>query len=160
MFVINFKLNFKKILLICLFVSVVTAVFIEYFANNSTLSTSSKVVDKYDYILTEENFTTVLKQIHENIQESLGKTIKMSGFVYKQDDFNKNTFVCGRNIIINEEDNVAGFLCSFKDTDKLKDSEWIEITGIIEQTSYNGSMPIINIGNITKITAPPNTFVK
>jgi len=163
MFVVNFKLNFKKLLIICLIVSVVAAILIEFITSGSNLestTTIKKDESKYDYILTDENYIQTLKEIHENIQGSINKTVKLSGFVFRMDDFKENIFVCGRNTIVNEEDTVAGFLCDSPDAFKLKDSEWIEITGVIKEGAYNSTMPIVKVGSIKKITAPANTFVK
>lgn len=163
MFVVNFKLNIKKILIICLLIAIVSAVLIEFVASGSNLesaATLKKDESKYDYILTDENYIKLLKEVHENIQGSVNKTIKLSGFVFRMDDFKENIFVCGRNTIVNEEDTVAGFLCESADASKLKDSEWIEITGVIKEGTYNTTMPIIKVGSIKKITAPANTFVK
>ncbi|MEG1705465.1 MAG: hypothetical protein RR290_02690 [Clostridia bacterium] len=163
MFILNFKFNFKKILIVCIAISVVSAILIEFIANGKSLesiTTLKKDTSKYDYILTEENYVNILKEVHENIQTSIGKTIKISGFVYRINDFKENIFVCGRNVVVNEENNVAGFLCESKDSQKLKDCEWIEITGVIQEGNYNTTMPIIKVGSITKITAPANTFVK
>lgn len=163
MFVVNFKLNLKKILGICVVIAVVSALLIEYVTNGYDLASAAamkKDESKYDYILTEENFIQILKEVHENIPASINKTIKMSGFVFRMDDFKDNIFVCGRNTIVNGEDTVAGFLCESADAPKLKDNEWIEITGIIKEGTYHTTMPIIKVGSIKKITAPANTFVE
>ena len=163
MFVINFKLNFKKILIMCLTISVVAAILIEFVTSGSNLESTATIRQddsKYDYILTDENYIQILKEVHENIQGSVNKTVKMSGFVFRMDDFKDNIFVCGRNTIVNAEDTVAGFLCESADASKLNDSEWIEITGVIKEGTYNSAMPIIKVGSIKKITAPANTFVK
>lgn len=158
MFVINFKLDAKKMLFIFIFVALVIATIIE-FGSNQTSSVASKN-ENYDITFTEENYTATLNEIHSNIDSYLGKTVKISGFVFKMPDFKEEYFVCGRNTIFNGEDTVAGFLCQNKDASKLIDNEWIEVTGVIIKGEYNGTMPIIQVGNITKITAPANTFVK
>lgn len=159
MFVVNFKLDFKKVFFACILIAAIIATIIEFGSGNDSISTSKKD-ENYDYILTEENFTSTLKTIHENIDQNLGKTIKISGFVFKMPDFKDGYFVCGRNTVIDNENNVAGFLCNYAESSKLVDNEWIEITGVIIKGEYNGVMPIIKVGNITKITAPANTFVK
>lgn len=158
MFVVNFKLDFKKVFFVCILIAAIVATIVEFGTNGSSLATAN-TDGNYDYVLTEENFTTTLKQIHENIDANLGKTVKLSGFVFKMPDFKDGYFVCGRNTIVKNEDSVAGFLCQQKDSAKLVDNEWIEITGVIIKGDYNGEMPIIKVGNITKITAPANTFV-
>lgn len=159
MFVVNFKLDFKKIFFACILIAAIIATIIEFGSGNDSISTSKKE-ENYDYILTEENFTSTLKTIHESIDENLGKTVKISGFVFKMPDFKDGYFVCGRNTVIENENNVAGFLCNYTDSSKLVDNEWVEITGVIIKGEYNGVMPIIKVGNINKITAPANTFVK
>ncbi|MEG2311047.1 MAG: hypothetical protein RSB76_03565 [Clostridia bacterium] len=158
MFVVNFKLNYKKILFICVVVALLVATILE-FGFNKTSSVNAKL-EKLDYVLTDENFTEVLKTVHDNIDMNLDKSIKMSGFVFKMPDFKDGYFVCGRNTIVDNADTVAGFLCNHPDFAKLVDNEWIEVTGIISKGEYNGTMPIIKVGNIKKINSPANTFVK
>lgn len=159
MFVVNFKLDLKKILLVCFILALLVVTIIEFGANSETSNVASKT-GNYDYVFTEENFTKTLKEIHSNIDANIGKTVKISGFVFKMPDFKENYFVCGRNTISNNEDTIAGFLCEYKDSKKLIENEWIEITGVIIKGEYNETMPVIKIGNIKKITAPANTFVK
>ena len=161
MFVLNLKLNLKKVVAILIAISVITAISIEFInSNNSSSTQTSKQDVNYDYILNDENYTSMLKNIHDNIDDNINKTVKMHGFVFKKEDFKDNIFVCGMNTIINNEENVAGILCESSDTNILKDNEWIEITGILTKGEYNGSMPIIKVFSIKKIEAPKNTYVK
>lgn len=155
MFVCNFKLDLKKTLIVCLVISIVIVILVEginifkmYPRNNY-----------YDYVLDENNFTNYLKSIHDNIPENIGKTIKLSGFVFTLPDFKENNFVCGRNMILNNEEKVVGFLCEYDKTSELKENEWVEITGSIVQGYYITDMPVIKIETITKIPAPANTYV-
>lgn len=158
MFVINFKLDTKKILFGCIVIALLVATIIEFGLNN-TNAVISKASNSYDYILTEENYVETLQKIHENIDENIGKTIQFSGYVFRMPDFKENYFVCGRNMIQNNENNIAGFLCFHTDATKLLENEWIEVTGVISKGDYNGAMPVIKIGNIKKITAPANTYI-
>ena len=158
MFVINFKLNIKKILLVCFALGLAIAAIVE-FSNIDTATVSSKKDKAYDYLIDENNFCEAIKNIHNNIDENINKTIKISGFVFRMPDFKDTYFVCGRNVIKDSEDMVAGILCETNDASKLLDNEWVEITGIISKCDYNGEMPLIKVGSIEKITAPNNTFV-
>lgn len=155
MFVCNFKLNFKKILIITTVIIVMVALFFEI---SDMLKDKSD--NSFDYVLNTENFTEILKTVHDNIDENVGKTIKLSGFVFRLPDFRANYFVCGRNMLLDDEEKVVGFLCTHTQDIELKDNEWVEITGAIVKGYYMTDMPIIQITNINKITAPANTFVK
>ena len=155
MFVCNLKLNFKKILIITAVIIVMVALFFEI---SDMLKNKSD--HSFDYVLDTENFTEILKTVHDNINENIGKTIKLSGFVFRLPDFKANYFVCGRNMLLDEEEKIVGFLCTYTQDIELKDNEWVEITGTIIKGYYMTDMPIIQITNINKITAPANTFVK
>lgn len=155
MFVFNLKLNFKKILIICIVAILMVALFLEI---SSMIKNNN--ANSFDYILDNENFTEVLKIVHDNIDDNVGKTIKLSGFVFRLPDFKSNYFVCGRNMILDGDEKVVGFLCKYNDELSLADSEWVEITGKIIKGYYSTDMPVIEIISINKITAPANTFVK
>lgn len=156
MYIRNIKLNTKKILIVCLVIAIAVALILELNSNSSTpLPTKT-----YDYELNEENFTTILKQAHNNIDSCVGKTVKASGFVFTLYDFKQNNFVCGRNMMLDGEEKVVGFLCEYNGDLDLAQGEWIEISGVITKGYYMGDMPVIKVDKIKKITAPANTFVK
>lgn len=159
MFVVNFKLDFKKILISCVVIALFIATIMEFGTKTKTENVNSNI-SNYDFDLNDENYTEILKNIHENIDENLGKTIHLTGFVYRMPDFKENYIVCGRHTISNNEDKVAGILCDYTNAKSIVDNEWIELTGVITKGNYNGDMPIIKVGSLKKITAPANTFVK
>jgi len=155
MFVCNFKLNLKRLLIISGVIIVAIALFFEI--SNMIKDNNS---NNLDYVLDSENFTEILKTVHDNIDANVGKTIKLSGFVFRLPDFRSNYFVCGRNMMLDDFEKVVGFLCTYNGDIELEDSEWVEITGTIVKGYYMSDMPVIEINNIKKITAPTNTFVK
>jgi len=155
MFVCNFKLNLKRLLIISGVIIVAIALFFEI--SNMIKDNNS---NNLDYVLDSENFTEILKTVHDNRDANVGKTIKLSGFVFRLPDFRSNYFVCGRNMMLDDFEKVVGFLCTYNGDIELEDSEWVEITGTIVKGYYMSDMPVIEINNIKKITAPTNTFVK
>ncbi|MBR5227918.1 MAG: hypothetical protein IKV94_04690 [Clostridia bacterium] len=154
MFICNFKLNLKKILIACIIIAIAIVLLIE-----GTKFIKSTSINNFDYVLTEENFTDYLKSIHDDIPNNIGKTIKLSGFVFTLPDFKINNFVCGRNMILDNEEKVVGFLCEYEKTSELLENEWVEITGTIIHGYYMTDMPVIKIESLKKITAPANTYV-
>ncbi len=159
MFILNIKLNYKKILLLCLICASIIAAIVEFGINDNATQTSSKI-EKYDYEITDENFIDNIKKLHENIDENINKTIKISGFVYTLADFNKDFFICGRYYATNIETQVAGIMCNYDGKMTLTENEWIEVTGTIIKGEYNGSVPVIKVNTITKVPAPANMYVK
>jgi len=158
MFVCNVKVNIKKIIILLGIIAVAIAIGLElglFGGNNKNVD----IYNEFDFVITEANFTNMLKKIHENIDENIGKTISISGFVFTMPDFKDNYFVCGRNMILSGNEKVVGFLCNYDKAHELLEAEWIEVTGIIEKGFYQTDMPVIKVKTLKKITAPENTFV-
>ncbi len=159
MFVINFKINFKKMILICIICAALIASIVEFCFNDTTIFANANAEDFY-YNISDDNFISTLKMIHENIDENIGRTIKVSGFVYTLADFNKDFFVCGRYMSSDETTQVAGYLCNYVGDLELNENEWVEIYGSIIKGDYNGEVPVIKVDRINKIIAPANTYVE
>lgn len=154
MFIYNFKFNLKKIIITCIVIAVIIALTVELIAMYK-----DKKKAEFDYVLNTTNFTNTLRDVHNNIDENIGKTIKISGFVFTMPDFKEGYFVCGRNMILDSDEKVVGFLCNYKDINNFKESQWIEITGHFVKGYYMSDMPIIQVDTIKAITAPTNSYV-
>lgn len=48
--------------------------------------------------LTDENYTNVLKEVHENLDTYLGQKICYTGYVYRVSDLQENQFVLARDM--------------------------------------------------------------
>lgn len=159
MFVINLKMDYKKILFVCIIFATLIATIVEFGFNDESILTNANV-DEFYYNITDDNFVSTLKLIHENIDENIGRTIKVSGFVYTLPDFNNDFFVCGRYLETEDSTQVAGYLFNYNGDMELNENEWIEIYGTIIKGDYNGNVPVIKVDKINKIVAPANTYVK
>lgn len=153
MFVMNLKLSTKKILIICFIIALLIALLIE------GIKYYNDTKNSFDYVVTDKNFTNMLKTIHEDIEGNIGKKIKLSGFVFNMPNFKENYFVCGRNMLLYDDIKVVGFLCEYEKKNELFDAEWIEITGTFVKGFYSCDMPVIKVESLTKIPAPANSFV-
>ncbi len=159
MFVLNIKLDHKKIIIICIVCAIIIATVFELCTKNDYIEVNSSI-DDFSYTVTDENFISTLSNIHNNIDDNIGKSIKVSGFVYTLPDFNDNFFICGRYTVDEEETKVAGYMCSLDKEISLEENEWIEIEGKIIKGNYNGEIPVIKVEKLTKIVAPANTYVQ
>ncbi len=111
-------------------------------------------------IMTNENFTQILKECHDNPYKYEGKKVKTSGYIFRIKDFKDNQLVIARDMWINENDShVVGFLCEVNDYSSFKDSEWVLAEGILYIGNYFGPMPILKIEKISTIEKPSSPFV-
>ena len=162
MFVYNLKFNRKTFVKI-IFVIVAIAVTI-YFSVSTyriykgSFKVRNEINDPDVINITANNYTNVLKIVHENIDSYIGKKIHFTGYVYRLSDFNENNFVLARDMIISSDMQtlVVGFLCDCKKKKIMncENNSWVEITGEITKGNYHGEIPVIKIKDIKKIDKP------
>ena len=164
MFVCNLKLNYKllfKILFVIIFIVVIVVAGMScykifHFSSDDACLPKSEIAN-----LNSDNYTNILKSVHDNLDDYIGQKISFTGYVYRVYDFSENQFVLARNMIISSDNQtvVVGFLCDYKNASEFNDNTWVNITGIIAKGDYHGEIPIIDITSITKCEKPANEFV-
>lgn len=152
--IINLKINIPKILItICIALAIIFVLlavmrFLDF-------ATDRKI------IMTNENYTTILKDCHKNIDDYLNKEICMIGYIFRAADFKENEIVIARDMLINEtEAQIVGFLCKYPYACEYENNMWVEVTGKIIRGEYHGEIPIVEIKTIKNITTPEDIFVK
>ena len=111
-------------------------------------------------IMTSENYTEILKDIHDKPYDYENRKIEMIGYVFRTTDFNKNQFVIARDMLINEsESRIVGFLCEYEKANEIENNEWIKGEGNIYIGDYHGAMPIVKINKVTQSEVPNQIWV-
>lgn len=169
MFVYNLKLNrtsiFKILLVIAIIVFVTLFGIAVYRIVSASLNKSFKVNDSILQgevaTLTSDNYTDVLKMVHNDLNTYLGQKIKFTGYVYRAADFAENEFVLARNMLVNNNTQslIVGFLCNCNEIKQFSDNTWVEITGEITKGNYHGEIPVIKITQINKAQKPDDEYV-
>lgn len=164
MFICNVKINPKKLSKVVIFITILLALLITIFAifkivsgsrdNSTKVDTSIQEISSLDY-------TTFLKDCHENIQDYVGKSFKITGYIYRMSDFNENQFVLSRTMIISEANSavVVGILSECNSANKYSDGDWVTVTGVISKGYYKGEMPVLEIKEINKCNMPEDEYV-
>lgn len=170
MLIYNIKLNKKKIFKFIFTIMIIIVISIGIVSLYNVLNSieeknnnfvEDKIPSNDVAFLTPENYTNILKEVHNNIDTYIGQKISFSGYVYRISGFSEDQFVLARDMDIgNNQTLIVGFLCS---SEKAKDYEtysWITITGEITKGSYNNSpMPIVKVSEIHRTTKPENSNV-
>lgn len=166
MFIYNLKLSgsllFKIILSIIIFIVIFLCGIIGYKIYKASIKTNDDINLNSLAELNNENYSSVLKMVHDDIDSYIGQKIKFSGFVYRVYDLENEQFILGRNMIISSDFQtvIVGFLCNYKNAVKFKDYTWIELEGTITKGTYHDSyIPILNITNIKEIDKPSDEYV-
>ena len=168
MYVRNFKLNGKMIFKI-VFVILTILIFIMFaigviniINSNERITSKSEGVPQSEInTISAANYTNVLKTVHDNMNQYIGKKIKFVGFVYRLYDFSNDQFVLARQMIVSPDLQavVVGFLCQLNGAEKYKDGCWVEIEGTITKGEYHGEIPVIEIEKIKETKTPNDEYV-
>lgn len=112
--------------------------------------------------LTDKDFLFKGSDISYNIDSYIGKGLKYTGFIYRDETINDNQFVVGRLAMTccSADASLSGFLATYKNYNELKDNEWYEITAVIDKTKYSGfEVAYLKIFEIKKVDKPSDEYI-
>lgn len=164
---LNKKLIFKFVLAIMLIVCISLGIIgvyniIQSINQNKEYNLIDDSIPSSEYAkITKENYTNILKQVHNNIDTYVGQKIEFSGYVYRVNGFNENQFVLARDMDIgNHQTLIVGFLCTCDNASDFTTYTWVNIKGEITKGIYNNTdTPIIKITTIESTSKPENAIV-
>lgn len=166
MFIYNLKINggkifkilFTCITLLLIFLLVFITFKIFYGSKNNT---EACMPQNNVFQISSNNYTNVLKAVHDDIDTYVGKKINFTGYVYRILDLKDNQFVLARNMIISSDFQyvVVGFLCQYDKIANFENGSWVNVTGEIKKGDYHGDMPIVMVTDIKSCDKPNDEFV-
>lgn len=143
-------------LLVLAIISAIRIFHSSFQSSSSTCLPQQKVVQ-----IDAQNYTNVLKAVHENLSNYIGQTIQFEGYVYRVQDLAQDQFVLARDMVIDSQMQtlVVGFLCHSKKANNFNNQTWVSITGKIEKGDYHGEIPIIEVQKIETTEKPSDPLV-
>ena len=102
--------------------------------------------------ITDNYFIEQTNDIYINLEDYVGKTVKLEGLIYSYEDENgdilyavvRNTPGCCGN------DGLAGLDIRY-DKDYPKKDTWVEVVGVVESETVNGSeLPALKVSSMTE----------
>lgn len=166
MFVYNLKVDSGKIIKVVFIIAIIIAIIFfvistyKIFKKGNEMNVNDNIINDI-YNITANNYTNILKAVHDNLDNYVGQKIHFSGYVYRVNDINQNEFILARDMIIssNLQTLIVGFLCKCDNAEEYENRIWVDIEGTIERGDYYGEIPIININKIKKIDKPSEEYV-
>ena len=164
MYIYNLKINSKKIAKLVLALIGIIIVGVIGFSVFSIFKEGQKTENNIDSNIIEINtneYTSFLKNAHENIDDYVGMKVKLTGYVYRMPDFNEKQFVLSRTMIMDSSSTavVVGILSEYDNAKDYKDGDWVEVTGTIIRGDYRGEMPVVQVSDIQLCDIPEDEYV-
>ncbi|WP_040205080.1 TIGR03943 family putative permease subunit [Neobacillus jeddahensis] len=111
--------------------------------------------------ITDDQYVNMMTIIQDNLKSMIGKTVTTKGFVYREKQFMQDQMIVARFGITCciADASVYGMMAK-GDVAALQKDRWVQVTGKIEETQFNGEdIPVIKIENLSKITPPKQPYV-
>lgn len=162
MFVYNVKFSSRKFFKVIIALMVIMALVLTGITIYKTFGNKKSVNSPDDvFTIDSNNYTNILKAVHDKLDDYIGQKISFSGYIYRVYDLDDNQFVLARDMIIDSNNNslVVGFLCHSENSANLQDGTWVNIVGEITKGYYHGDIPIIEVSQIVEIPKPADTNV-
>jgi putative membrane protein len=122
---------------------------------------TTKLLMTKNITISDNLYVPMMNAIQDNLSKMIGKTVTTKGFVYREKNFFQDQIIVARFGITCcvADASVYGFMAKGNVAALPKD-KWVQVTGTIAQTQYEGStIPIIKIKQISKISAPQQPYV-
>ncbi|NLP45836.1 MAG: TIGR03943 family protein [Epulopiscium sp.] len=113
-------------------------------------------------IMDNDNYVRWIQEIYENIEKYNAKKIQVSGFVFKEEQFEDNEFVSARMMMVccAADMQPIGFLCRYDKAAELKVDTWIRVYGTITKGEFNGNViPVIEADKVENTEKPEFDYV-
>ncbi|RKP56115.1 TIGR03943 family protein [Cohnella endophytica] len=112
--------------------------------------------------VTDKRFIETLTTLDLYRTAFIGKTITLSGFVYREGSMESRQFAVGRFAIscCSADASPYGIMAKFDKANTLETDDWVAVTGTLGLASYNGIEIIqIDVSNAVKIEPPKEPYV-
>ncbi|WP_223588618.1 TIGR03943 family putative permease subunit [Neobacillus bataviensis] len=109
----------------------------------------------------DSQYVNIMNIIQDNLNAMIGKTVTTKGFVYREKEFMQNQIIVARfGITCCVADASVYGMMAKGEVAALPKDKWVQVTGKIEQTQFNGeTIPVIKINQLSKIIAPQQPYV-
>lgn len=110
----------------------------------------------------DKNYIQTMNIIGQDVLGFKGKEITFTGFIYNDKEVKGNKTVVARYGITCciADASVWGMIVSGKEMKKFPEETWIQVTGLLDETTYKGTLfPLVKVSKVEKIEKPNDPYV-
>ncbi|MGF9769855.1 TIGR03943 family putative permease subunit [Bacillus albus] len=110
----------------------------------------------------DKDYVQTMSIIGQDVKGFKGKEIIFSGFIYNDKDVTGDKVVVARYGITCciADASIWGMIVAGEDVRKLPQETWVKITGLLDETTYKGTLfPLVKVNKVEKINKPTDPYV-
>jgi putative membrane protein len=113
-------------------------------------------------IIDDNNFVQWTVEIYEHMDKYEGKKVQLIGFVLRDPRMKPNEFVPARFMMscCTADMQPIGLLCQYPKASELKKDSWVQVTGTIKETTFEGqNIPLFKADSVVGVEKPKHDYV-
>lgn len=113
-------------------------------------------------IVTDLNYTEATSEINDFSEDYLGKTVSMTGFVFRSPSLTNSQISLVRYVIACcvADSLPYGVMCEIEDAKNYPDGTWLSIEGTVQMGHYEDKdIPFIKVTSVKQIETPRKPYV-
>ncbi|WP_226670265.1 TIGR03943 family putative permease subunit [Metabacillus litoralis] len=122
----------------------------------------AEMLEMETIVFTEENYIAMTTILDQDPEKFAGKTVELTGFIFREEDFEENQFVIARFGLscCVADASVFGTLATLPDAKQYGDDQWIKLRGTLTTTAYQDwTLPSITVSFIETVEQPKTPYV-
>ncbi|MEF3306355.1 TIGR03943 family putative permease subunit [Paenibacillus sp. GYB003] len=130
--------------------------------NKPFVGLGKKLYAKEKIVIKEEGFMELLTTVDLFLDRYIGKTMELTGFVYREPDMADNQFVVARLAMqcCSADSSPYGVMVESPMAKKLGKDQWVKLVGTIGKTKYNDNEIMkLDASSIQNVQAPETPYV-
>ncbi|WP_216830471.1 TIGR03943 family putative permease subunit [Alkalihalobacterium elongatum] len=130
--------------------------------NQYYLELAEELESQQRIIVTDDNYLDIMTVLDLHMDQFLGRELVITGFVYREEEFEDNQLVVARFAMTCcvADAAVYGTLVESDLATEYENDTWVHVSGTLDKTEYNGyPIPLIHLREITVIDEPEQPYV-
>jgi uncharacterized repeat protein (TIGR03943 family) len=110
----------------------------------------------------DDHYISMVDIIEKDVEGFKGKSIILTGFVHREEDFKRNEVIIARYGITCcvADASVLGMMTAGNGISSLKEGQWVRVRGVLDKMVYIDTLlPVIKVIAIEKISPPKTPYV-
>jgi len=131
-------------------------------AGDEAQSNVGAIAPEGPIVIESGNYYPVLCDLYTDIDKYVGRTVTVTGFVFRDESFAIDQFVAARLLMVccAADMQTVGLLCQYADAAPLETDAWVTVSGVLQKVPFGGEdVPCIAAESVEAAEEPEDAYI-
>lgn len=127
-----------------------------------TQSSVGAIPEDGTIVIESGNYYPVLCDLYTDLDKYVGRTVTVTGFVFRDESFAVDQFVTARLLMVccAADMQTVGLLCQYDGAAQLESDAWVTVTGVLQKVPFGGEdVPCIAVESAKSAEEPEDAYI-